>query len=516
VHPSLTIARKDGLAPVLMVVGTSSHAGKTTLVTALCRWFANRGVAVAPFKAQNMSLNAAVTRDGGEIGRAQMLQAHAARVVATASMNPVLLKPHSERRSQVIVMGEALSTDDARDYFARHAALWPVVTSALDRLRREHELVIVEGAGSPAEINLYDRDLVNMKIARYADAPCLLVGDIERGGVFASLFGTVALLPDAERALIRGFVINKFRGDVTLVEPGPAMLEERTGLPTFGVVPYLRDMALPEEDALGVEPPNAGDADACLDILVVKLPHLANFDDFDPLRRTAGVRLRYVDTPAQWGVPDLVILPGSKTTMADLAWLRSSGLAELVTAHHAARGATLGICGGFQMLGRAVFDASGVESSVREMEGLGILDVETHFSPVKSTMQVSGHVTADRGLLAGARGIAMQGYEIHAGQTVIVAERSAFAVTMHGDVAVDAVDGVLDEHGLVLGTYQHGLFHNAELRAQLLGNVARMKGVTLPPSEDERSLDDSLDRLAEHFASHLDMAAIVQLVGAHA
>jgi adenosylcobyric acid synthase len=513
VTTQLKIFRTPAGAPVLMIVGTSSHAGKTTLVTALCRWFANRGVNVAPFKAQNMSLNAAVTRDGAEIGRAQMLQAHAARVVATAAMNPILLKPHTERTSQVIVMGKALSTDDARDYFARHKALWPIVTSALDSLRTEHELVIVEGAGSPAEINLYDRDLVNMKIARHADAPTLLVGDIERGGVFASLYGTVELLPPEERALIRGFVINKFRGDVSLVDPGPAMLRDLTGISTLGVVPYLRGMDLPEEDALGVEPPDAGDANAVLDIVVVKLPHLANFDDFDPLRRTLGVRLRYVDAPEQWGAPDIVIIPGSKTTMFDLAWLRSTGLAECVLSHRAARKAIVGICGGFQMLGRAVFDADGVESSVREMNGLAILDVETRFVPVKSTVQVSGRVLADRGLLAGARGLAVQGYEIHAGQTQVARPDAVFAIEQHGAERVSAFDGMLDESGLVLGTYQHGLFHNGGLRTQLLGNIARMNGVSLPEPHDERSLDDSLDRLAEHFAAHLDMESIVRLVG---
>ncbi|MEP6621334.1 MAG: cobyric acid synthase [bacterium] len=512
----LSIPRQQGLAPVLMIVGTSSHAGKTTLVAALCRWFSNHGIAVAPFKAQNMSLNAAVTRDGAEIGRAQMLQAHAARVVATAAMNPILLKPHTERKSQVIVMGKALSVDDARDYFARHHALWPTVTGALDTLRKEHELIIVEGAGSPAEINLYDRDLVNMKIARYANAPCLLVGDIERGGVFASLYGTVALLPDEERALIRGFVINKFRGDVTLIEPGPAMLEARTGVPTFGVVPYLRDMDLPEEDALGAAPLQMSDADTTIDIAVMKLPHLANFDDFDPLRRTAGVRVRYVGAPDEWGTPDLVIIPGSKTTMHDLEWLRSTGLATCIVRHRTEGRAMIGICGGFQMLGRALFDDHQVESSTQQMQGLGIFDVDTHFSEIKSTVQVSGQVMADRGLLAGARGIDVHGYEIHAGQTTIESAHAVFAISQHGGTAVNAMDGMLDEQGLVLGTYQHGLFHNAELRAALLGNVARMIGATLPAAAHERSLDDSLDRLADHFAAHLDMDAVVRLVGAYA
>jgi adenosylcobyric acid synthase len=330
--------------------------------------------------------------------------------------------------------------------------------------------------------------------------------------VFASLFGTVELLPPAERALIRAFVINKFRGDVSLVEPGPAMLEARTGIPTLGVVPFLRDIDLPEEDALGATPTEDADSRAVIDIAIVKLPHLANFDDFDPLRRVPGVRVRYVSSCDDWGSPDLVILPGSKTTMSDLAWLRETGIEQCVLSHRASGRAVIGICGGFQMLGRLLWDSEGVESSTREMRGLGLLDVETHFVSEKSTVQASGTVTADRGLLTGARGLPIDGYEIHVGQTEISNEQAVFAISRYGERIVEKRDGMLDESGLVLGTYQHGLFHNTGLRNTVVANIARLKGVTLPPPAHERSLDASLDRLAEHFAAHLDMATIVRLV----
>nr|MCU0618902.1 cobyric acid synthase [Gemmatimonadaceae bacterium] len=264
---------------VLLVVGTASHAGKSTMVAGLCRHFANRGLRVAPFKAQNMSLNAAATLDGGEIGRAQMLQARAARATASVHMNPVLLKPVSEQRSQVVLRGRVLATEEARVYYTRRDALWPVVADSLDTLRREHDLVICEGAGSPVEINLRDRDIVNMEIALHAQAPTLLVGDIERGGVFAALHGTMLLLAPAERALVVGTIVNKFRGDATLFEPGPRLLHELTGVPTLGVVPYLRDLALPEEDALGLERTGGDDDAAALDLAVIRLPHLSNFDD---------------------------------------------------------------------------------------------------------------------------------------------------------------------------------------------------------------------------------------------
>ena len=450
-----------------MIQGTASHVGKSTLVAALCRIAANAGYRVAPFKAQNMSLNATVTPDGGEIGRAQYTQAEAAGVVPTVQMNPILLKPTDDQRSQVIVLGRAIATERAVDYFARRDALWPIVTEALDALVASHDLVIVEGAGSPAEINLASREIVNMRVALRANAPVVLVGDIERGGVFASLYGTVALLSDAERRLVRGFVINKFRGDPSLIEPGPTMLAERTGIPTLGVIPYMPDIGLPEEDTLGV--PNDRVDAPVIDIAVIRFPHMANFDDFDPLRRERGVGVRFVDRVEQLAAPDLIVLPGTKTTVADLDWLRERGFVPQLNQHVP----ILGICGGYQMLGREIRDPLHVESSRECVEGLGLLPVVTTFEAVKTTRRVAGG-----------------GYEIHNGMS----------------------EGPLAE-GHVSGTYVHGFFDDPGERRCLLEQLAANKGVELslgplPPTKDE-----IFDAWAEHVSRHCDVDAIFGLVG---
>jgi adenosylcobyric acid synthase len=489
-----------------MVQGTASHAGKSLMVAALCRWFADRGVAVAPFKAQNMSLNAGVTPDGAEIGRAQLLQARAARTVPTAAMNPILLKPETERSSQVVVRGKVEATRSAREYFAQRDRLWPVVVESIEELRANYELVIAEGAGSPAEINLRDRDIVNMQVALHAGAPVLLVGDIERGGVFASLAGTLLLLAEEERRLVRGIVINKFRGDVSLVDPGPAMLETRTGVPTLGVVPWMRDLALPEEDAL---PPDStsGSAEA-VDIVVVALPHLANFDDFDPLRHRPGVRLRFERDAGRFGTPDLVVLPGSKTTIDDLRWLHSSGFARLILAHRARGRPVLGVCAGYQMLGRAVRDPEGVESRGSEADGLGLLQHITEFRSTKRTRQVRARLQIARGPFASLRGLDTSGYELRMGEST---ESSApFAIVKEN--AHQYPDGGHDEEGLVLGTYLHGMLHSPAVREGLLEGVARLSGRVLPPEGAERSIDAELDRWTGHVAAHVDLDRVAAWV----
>lgn len=490
-----------------MVQGTASHAGKSLMVAALCRWFADRGVAVAPFKAQNMSLNAGVTPDGAEIGRAQLLQARAARTVPTAAMNPILLKPETDRRSQVVVRGRVEATHSAREYFAQRDRLWPVVVESLEELRASYELVIAEGAGSPAEINLRDRDIVNMQVALYAKAPVLLVGDIERGGVFAALAGTLLLLPEEERRLVRGIVINKFRGDTSLVDPGPAMLEARTGVPTLGVVPWMRDLALPEEDALPMEPASA-DADA-VDIVVVALPHLANFDDFDPLRHRPGVRLRFERDAGRFGTPDLVILPGSKTTIDDLLWLRQTGFAELIRAHRAAGRPVLGVCGGYQMLGRAIRDPSGIESSIAEAKGLGLLPHVTEFRPVKRTRQVRATLQIADGPFAALRGLETSGYELRMGESI--GSSTSFALVVENGNR--SPDGGHDAEGLVLGTYLHGMLHSPAVREGLLEGVARLAGRVLPPPGAEISIDTALDRWTGHVAAHVDLECVAGWVG---
>jgi adenosylcobyric acid synthase len=490
-----------------MVQGTASHVGKSLMVAALCRWFSDRGVAVAPFKAQNMSLNAGVTPDGAEIGRAQLLQARAARATPTAAMNPVLLKPETERSSQVVVRGKVEGSRSARDYFAQRDRLWPVVVESLDALRAGYELVVAEGAGSPAEINLRDRDIVNMQVALHADAPVLLIGDIERGGVFAALAGTLLLLSDDERRLVRGFVINKFRGDISLVDPGPAMLESRTGIPSLGVVPWMRDLALPEEDALPAEPTSADPG--AVDILVVALPHLANFDDFDPLRHRPGVRLRFERDAARFGTPDLVILPGSKTTIDDLVWLRESGFADRVRAHRAAGRPVLGVCGGYQMLGQAVLDPSGVESGIGEAEGLGLLPHVTDFRPVKRTRQVRAMLQIAHGPFATLHGLETSGYELRMGET----SGSLTSFAMIEEDGARYADGGHDAAGLVLGTYLHGMLHSPDVREALLQAVARLARKTLPPPGAESTLDDAIDRWTAHVAGHVDLARIAGWVG---
>ena len=499
-------------AKVLMVQGTSSSVGKSLLTAALCRIFARRGVRVAPFKAQNMSNNAAVCADGAEIGRSQAVQAAAARVEPTADMNPVLLKPEADSRSQVIVLGRPWRTLQAGSYFRRREELWPVVTAALDRLRSAHELVILEGAGSPVELNLRPFDIVNMAMARYARAPVLLVGDIDRGGIFAQLLGTLWLLEPEERELVRGLVVNKFRGDPSLFTEGVRMLRERAAVPVLGVVPYLPSLAIPEEDSVALEsaaPPSV----AAIDIAVIRLPHIANFDDFDPLRDHPGVGLRYIHTPAALGTPHAIILPGTKSTMADLAWLRAKGLAEAIRASAARGTSVVGICGGYQMLGRVIRDPARVESSVGEMPGLGLLPVETLFETAKATSRVRARVSGGPGWLAAAASEEVEGYEIHMGRTS--GGRPWLEGVCRDGATADRTDGAASDDGRVWGCYLHGLFANPALRRLWLASLSA-------PPEAERAeggdrtgavlLQAALDRLADAVESALDMRQLAAIL----
>ncbi|MEO7360965.1 MAG: cobyric acid synthase [Gemmatimonadaceae bacterium] len=507
------------LGLVLMVQGTSSHAGKTTLVAALCRLFRNAGYRVAPFKAQNMSNNAAVTEDGLEVGRAQAMQATAAGVSVTVDMNPVLLKPQSDRTSQVVVLGKVWYTKDAVGYYARKAELWPVVTGALDRLRALYDIVVAEGAGSPAEINLAQYDIVNMRVARYANAPVLLVGDIERGGVFAALFGTHALLQPEERTLIKAFVINKFRGDPSLLDPGFAMLEDRTGVPTIGVVPWWDLSHLPAEDALEWdELGRSAGAPALLDIAVMRLPRVANLDEFQPLAAEAGVRVRFVASPHDLGTPDLIIVPGTKSTRADLAWLRERGLAQAVIDHRAHGTPILGICGGFQMLGAQIVDILGVELQ-GESVGLGLLPIRTTFDREKITRRVTARATGSHALWRDdddALGASheLTGYEIHMGRTEVldVAEMGSPPFFMRIG-STDVPEGLTSLDGLVVGTYMHGLLENRALRQALLNTLAARKGVVLPSSGKGLSVDQAVEALAASVAANMDMAAVYNMLG---
>jgi adenosylcobyric acid synthase len=503
-------------AACLMVQGTASGVGKSLLTAALCRLFARAGWRVAPFKAQNMSLNAAVTHDGGEIGRAQAAQAQAAGVEPTVDMNPILLKPEGDDRSQLVVRGRAVASVSFREYRARQAALAPTVAESLARLRAAYDVVVIEGAGSPAEINLRDADLVNMHVARLADAPVLLVGDIDRGGVFAALVGTLALLAPADRARVAGLVVNRLRGDATLLTPGLQELHALTGVPVLGVVPWIDERLVPAEDSLDLADTPAGPVVATLDVAVVRLPRIANFDDFEWLADERGVRVRWVSTPAGLADADLVVLPGSKSTMADLAWLRQRGLAEAVVAAAGRGRAVLGVCGGYQMLGRALHDPDGIESPSASAPGLGLLPVETTFAPVKTTQRVRARVVGAAGPFAGARGIDCDAYEIHAGVTRAVRDgRTApFAIVARGGVAVDELDGASEEEGIVTGTYLHGVLACGAVRRALLSWLAARAGRPVDPTWGTAgSRTARWDRLADVVAASLDVTAIGRLVG---
>ncbi len=480
----------------LMVQGTMSSAGKSLLTTALCRIFARQGVKVAPFKAQNMSNNAAVCADGGEIGRAQFTQALACGIEPTVQMNPVLLKPEADARSQVVLNGRVHQTLPARDYYARRDFLWGHVTAAYDALHAAYDLVIVEGAGSPAELNLKRNDIVNMAVATYAKAAVLLAGDIDRGGIFAQLLGTLWLLPNDERALVKGLLVNKFRGDPTLFEDGVAILEARGGVPVLGVIPYIHDHRLPEEDAVAVEEASRNATDG-IDIAVIRLPRIANFDDYDPLAHEPGVSIRYVTTPAELGTPHAIVIPGTKSTMADLSWLRARGLHTAIQ-HLAENGtAVVGVCGGYQMLGVRVNDPAHVESDVSSAAGLGLLPVETTFEAEKSTRQARAEIIGGAGWLASLHGETIGGYEIHMGQTPTTAPLLQFE---------DRADGASAFEGRVWGCYLHGLFGNEAFRRVWLRSLGWAR-------TDETQGENPFDRVADAVENAIDMARLWQIVG---
>ncbi len=490
------------MAECIMVQGTMSGAGKSLLVTALCRIFAREGLRVAPFKSQNMALNSYVTADGLELGRAQAAQAEAAGLDCDVRMNPILLKPSSETGSQLIVMGEVRGQYDAADYFRMKRSLIPEILQAYNSLAQENDVIVIEGAGSPAEINLREDDIVNMGLAELVNAPVLLAGDIDRGGVFAQLYGTIALLQPEERQRVVGTVINKFRGDVELLRPGLRQLEELTGVPVLGVVPWL-DTDIDDEDSLAPRLTRRPEQRA-LDIAVIRLPHISNFTDFPPLEEHPAIGVRYVRQKDMLGTPDLIILPGTKNTTGDLQWLRESSLADEVLRLHRAGTPVLGICGGYQMLGRRLSDPDGVERK-GEAEGLGLLPCETVFSRGKTRTRRTAVCTAAP--FAGAK---LEGYEIHMGDTRGTA--ASFCRLEDG-----TEDGAAGEN--VFGTYLHGLFDSGELTARLAVWLAGRKGIKVPDVQPESRAvykNRQYDRLADAVESSLDMKAIRQAMEAYA
>ncbi|MDO9405897.1 MAG: cobyric acid synthase [Polaromonas sp.] len=500
-------------ATSVMVLGTTSGAGKSWVTTALCRYYADLGLKVAPFKAQNMSNNARVvaptlsaSRDalppegaglawggparrpvgGGEIGSAQYFQALAARAVPDVRMNPLLLKPERDTHSQVILMGQVDEALSRMDWRGRSERVWPVVAAALDELLADNDVVVIEGAGSPAEINLKASDIVNMRIARHANAACLLVTDIDRGGAFAHLYGTWAMLDEAERALIRGFVLNRFRGDAGLLAPGPQMLQDMTGVPTVATLPMWWQHGLPEEDGVFDDRSTVAGA-VTRTVSVIAYPRISNLDEFQPLKNVPGVRLQWVRSPQQLAglaAQDWIILPGSKHTSGDLAWLRAQGLDQAVAAHAARGGAVLGICGGLQMLGEALIDTHGIDGNA---PGLGLLPVVTTFEPSKTVRHRQAAFSALQGAWSALGGVAVGGYEIHHGQTAAHA-----AMAAAGDVAHPVMPEGLawqNSAGNVLGVYLHGLFEDPAVLQALFGAATP-------------TLDSVFDGLAAYVGRH--------------
>jgi len=479
-------------AQTLMVQGTTSDAGKSTLVAGLCRVMHRRGVRVAPFKPQNMSLNSAVGADGGEVGRAQALQAQAAGIEATSDMNPVLLKPNSDTGAQVIVQGRVIGELGASQYHDYKRIAREAVLASYKRLASAYELVLVEGAGSPAEINLRAGDIANMGFAEAVDCPVVLIADIDRGGVFAHLVGTLALLSESERARVTGFVINRFRGDLALLQPGLEWLEAHTGKPVFGVLPYLPDLHLDAEDAISRLPQRAHSASA-LRVLVPVLPRIANHTDFDPLRQHPQIDFRYVQDAEDLAGCDLVILPGSKSVRADLAWLRERGWPKYLARHLRYGGKLLGICGGFQMLGERIVDPYGIEGPPGESAGLGWLMLHTILHREKQLRNVSGRLGLDE-----AR---VRGYEIHLGKSTGTALEQPALRLDDG-----RADGALSPDGQILGSYVHGLFEEPSACAALL----RWAGLAAPLAVDHaRRREQMLERLADTIESSLDLSRLL-------
>jgi adenosylcobyric acid synthase len=503
-----------GKTKTIMIQGTASDVGKSIITTAICRIFHQDGWKVAPYKSQNMALNSYVTLDGKEIGRAQGVQAESCGIIATTDMNPILIKPTRDMTAQVIVHGKPHEEMSARRYREEYLPIAEnIVREALDRLKSEYDVIVLEGAGSPAEINLKDRDIVNMRMAEWADAPVILVADIDRGGVFASIIGTLELLDEDERERVKGFIINKFRGDVTLLKPGLDWLEERTGKPVLGVLPYLNQLDIEAEDSVVLDHKSNGRGNspdhAEIDIAVIRLPRISNFTDFDPFIAEPDVQVRFVQKPEELGQPDVIILPGTKHTMGDLTYLRESGLADAIDGQVQRGSHLVGICGGYQMLGKRLNDPLHVESNEEQMIGLGYLPTETTFFSDKRTERVAGAIDCEHAEWAGWLDIPLEGYEIHMGKTSFLEPvDQLFRIGEHWD-------GTLSPDGNVWGTYLHGIFHNDEFRRHWLNHLRRRKG--LQPVQEMISFKDrqleAFDRLADHVRRHLDIKKIYQITG---
>lgn len=499
------------MAKVIMIQGTMSNAGKSLVTAGLCRVFKQDGYKVAPFKSQNMALNSFITKEGLEMGRAQVMQAEACGIEPSVNMNPILLKPTNDVGSQVIVNGEVLGNMSARDYYKKKTELIPHIMEAYNNLAKEYDIIVMEGAGSPAEINLKENDIVNMGMAKLVNSPVLLVGDIDRGGVFASIAGTLMLLEEDERKMIKGTIINKFRGDVNILKPGLDMIEEITKTPVVGVVPYM-ELDIDDEDSLSERFNNKGTVDL-IDIAVIRLPRISNFTDFNTFEYIPGVSLRYVKSVRELKDPDMIILPGTKNTMEDLKWLRESGL-ETQILKQAAKGKVIfGICGGYQMLGMELSDPFNVESG-GTMAGMGLLPTKTVFAKEKVRTRVSGNFNEVSGILAELSYVEFEGYEIHMGQTTYDFNEEELTT-------IDNVNGedIIKNDGLykdnVYGSYIHGIFDKEEVSKAIVESLCIHKGIdysSISTVDIEKYKEEQYDKLAEGIRNSLDMKAIYKIL----
>lgn len=493
----------------VMIQGTASDVGKSLIATAFCRLFANEGVMVAPFKSQNMSNNSYVTRDGLEIGRAQGIQAEAAKTEATVWMNPILLKPRSDQVSEVVLLGKAISSLSGKGYretFYERGIL--VIEDALKQLEMEYEMLVLEGAGSPVEINLKDRELVNMKVAEIADVPVILVADIDRGGIFASLVGTLALLTSEERKRVKGIIINKFRGDIRLFSDGIKWLEERTAVPVLGVVPYIHHHMIDHEDSLSIQEFRKKRKSGEIDIAVIQLPYASNVSDIEPFLYEEDVCLRFVQNVSEFGKPDAIVLPGTKSTIQDMLFLKETGLDQKITEFVHAGGFVVGICGGYQMLGETLIDEEGSDTGTKGLieEGLGLIKAVTYFRKDKKTIRVKGTYHRQTGLEIGE----IEGYEIHLGETIYKEQANRIPFFQFEQ---DREEGCYQNNGQVIGTYLHHLFHNDEWRHQWLSRIRLQLNLSLKPKVDVGVLkEDRYNRLAEETGKYLDWEKIKRMI----
>ncbi len=492
----------------LMIQGTGSGVGKSILTAAFCRWFKKRGVRVAPFKAQNMSLNSFITRDGLEMGRAQAYQAQACQIAPHVCMNPVLLKPSGDNLSQVVLMGKLKCNNNARQYYNNREEHFAVVQSAFKYLRENYEMAVIEGAGSPAEINLRENDIVNMATAHMANAPVLIVGDIDRGGVFAWMKGTYDLLTEEEQGRVSGFIINKFRGDINLLQPGVRMFEDMVKKPVLGVIPFQRDLFVDEEDALPSTQTKNHDPSK-LNIVIIRLPRISNFTDFTPLVEDPNVSVRYVWQASQLGHPDLLIIPGSKNTLADCQFLKEEGLQETILKCHKQGSIVLGVCAGFQILGSTLHDPENIESHHRQISGIGLFQMETTLQPEKITQQVCTK-TVNSPLFK--QSLDLTGYEIHMGI-------SEFQKTYHHLFASETNDpvgslGICNDDGSVIGTYLHGLFDSDSFREAFLNRLRNLRGLPQPEQAFHFSKlrEDQFDKLSDLIENHIDHQQVLDIL----